>query len=386
MAIQLLVTDRNLNVVGDPIVDWRSLDVTRSFNAPAAGTLELVAYPDILAQLQPGNRIIVIRDGQIWCAGPMEVPQEYTWGVGGASASSEPDPGIVKVSFADDLAYLAGYKTYPNPAAAATAQTVASYVRTAVNGETILRDLVNLNCGPGALTARKIAHLVLGAVASVGTTCNVTTRFEPLLDACRTVAIAAGGLGFRTAQVGTSIEYQVYGPRDLTATARFSRGLGNLRAVSYKQSAPTLTTALVAGSGDAESRIIAEVSDATATSTWWRIEDVVNQSDTGDASQLTQSGQVALAQGAAPVELATVTVDTPDLKAGRDFDLGDKVSVELATGTTVSDLVRSTQLQASPKDGEYVTSVVGSPDATTDPRWVTAVRDLSKRLARLERT
>lgn len=391
MTIQLLVTDRDLNVVGDPIVDWTNLDVTRTFNAPAAGTLDLVAYPDVLAQLQPGNRLVVVRDGAIWCAGPMEIPQQYSWGVGGGSANNEPDPGKVTVSFSDDLAYIAGYKTYPDPTVPATAQTVASYVRSAVGAETIIRDLVNLNCGPGALVPRQIPHLVLGTVAGAGTTCNVTTRFEPVLDACRTVALAGGNIGFRTVQVGQTIEFQVYAPRDLSGSARFSRGLGNLRAVSYKQSAPTLTTALVAGSGNAENRIISEVSDATATSTWWRIEEVVNQSDTGDSSQLAQAGQVALAQGAAPVELATVTIDIPDGPdgpgqiAGRDFDLGDRVSVEPLPGFAVTDLVRSIQLQATPKDGEYVTSVVGSPDATTDPVWVLTVRDLSRRLARLER-
>ncbi|WP_346770369.1 hypothetical protein [Streptomyces sp. N502] len=84
------------------------------------------------------------------------------------------------------------------------------------------------------------------------------------------------------------------------------------------------------------------------------------------------------------MELATVTVDTEDLKAGRDYTLGDRVTVALPTGLEVADLVRSIHLQATPTSGEYVTSLVGSPEATSDPQMVRLVRELGRRLGRLE--
>jgi hypothetical protein len=383
MAIQLLITDQALTVQGDPLSNWTSLDCTLKFNEPASGSVDLPATPDVMAQLQPGNRLVVIRDGDVWCAGPLEIPQDYSWAVTGDNAP----PGRVTANFSDDLAVVAGYLTWPDPASVWASQPETSRQILTTNGETILRTLVNENCGPGAITARRIPGFALATAAGVGTTTSVNTRLEALLTACRRVAIDAGGLGFRTRQTssGSGIEFEVYEPADLTASARFSAGLGNLRSLTYKQSAPTVTHALVTGTDAAVPRAYVEVADTAAASTWWRVEQLVDASADDDlAGELTQEGTSALASGAAPVELATVTVDTDDLRAGVDYGLGDKVTIELPTGLEVADLVRSINLTATPTGGEYVTSVVGSPDATTDTATVRLIRDLGRRLGRLE--
>jgi hypothetical protein len=385
VAIQLLVTDGDLIVQGDPIDDWLSLDATIRFNEPATGSVQLVAHPYVMAQLQPGNRLVVIRDKAVWTSGPMEITQDYSWGIG---SDGQAPPGQVTVNFSDDLAVPAGYLTWADPAAAWASQPdTASYSLTATNAETIIRTLINLNCGPGALAARQIPHLVLDDVAGVGTTTTVNTRFEGLLATCRRVAVDGGAIGFRTRQDGGQIKFGCYQPRDLTATARFSEGLGNLRSITYKQSAPAVTHALVQGS-EVEApadRIFTEIADAAAAAAWWRVEQLVSGSaDDDTAGELTQEGTAALSDGAAPVELATVTVDTDDLKAGRDFGLGDRVTVALPTGLEVADIVRSIHLQATPGSGEHVTSLVGSPSATSDPQIVRLVRELGRRLGRLE--
>lgn len=388
MAITLLVTDQTLQPVGDVLDGWTSLDVTRRFNEPASGSVELPATPAAMSVLQPGNRLVVLRDGAIWCAGPLEVPQEIEVGYGGGdSGGDQAPPGVISVNFTDDLGRMAGYVTWPAPSAAWTAQPAASWrTITGATGEQIIRQLVDENCGPGARAERRIPRLVLGPLAGVGTTTVVNTRFEGLLEACRRVAIDGGGLGFRTRQVGDQIVFEVYEPRDLSATARFSFGLGNLRHLRAKISAPTVTHALVAGTEDEESpaRTFVEVADPSAASTWYRVEKFVDGSAADDSEgELTQAGREELAGGASPVELATVTVDTPDLVAGRDFDLGDRVSVQLPNGTEVTDLVRSIHLQATPGSGEYVTTLVGSAEATSDPQMVRVVRELSRRLGRI---
>lgn len=382
MSIQLLITDQALTVQGDPLADWTNLDATVRFNEPGSGVVNLVAHPYVMAQLQPSNRMCVIRDGDIWMAGPMEMPQDFSWGIGD---EGDAPPGTVTVNFSDDLAVPAGYLTWPDPAAAWPDQPDTARQILTTNAEVIIRTLIDENCGPGALTAREIPNFALAALAGVGTTTSVNTRFEGLLATCRRVAIDGGGLGFRTRQTATQIEFEVYAPVDRTATARFSEGLGNLRAVTYKQSAPTVTHALVTGSDQATPRAYVEVADTASAASWWRVEQLVNGSADSDTNgELTQDGTEALAGGSAPVELATVTVDTEDLKAGRDYGLGDRVTVALPTGVEVADLVRSIHLQATPNSGEYVTSLVGSPEATSDPQTVRLVRELSRRLGRLE--
>ncbi|MEV8600437.1 siphovirus ReqiPepy6 Gp37-like family protein [Streptomyces griseoviridis] len=382
MTIQLLVTDRTLAVQGDPLADWSGLEATQVFNEPGTGSVDLVAHAYVMAQLQPGNRLVVIRDREVWMAGPMEVPTDFSWGIGG---EGEAPPGRVTVNFSDDLARPAGYLTWPAPGSAWSAQPDGSRKIGPASAESVIRQLVTENCGPAAIAARRIPNFTLGTAAGVGTTVSVETRLERLLDVCRRLATDGGGLGFRARQVAAQILFEVYAPDDRTATARFSAALGNLRAFTYKRSAPTATHAMVMADEAAFPRTYLEVADTAAASTWWRVEELVDSSAaSNDDGALTQEGRQVLAEGAAPVELATVTVDTDDLKAGRDFGLGDRVTVALPTGQEVADLVRSMTLHAEPDTGERVTSLIGSPDATTDPRMVRLVRDLGRRLGKIE--
>ncbi|REE62117.1 ReqiPepy6 Gp37-like protein [Streptomyces sp. 3212.3] len=388
MTIQLLVTDRTLNVL-NPLDGWTKLACDLNFNQPASGSVALPARPDVMQLLQPGNRLVVIRDQAVWCAGPMEEPQNYSWDL-----SQNAGPGTVTVSFSDDLARLAGYLTYPEPTKAFASQTTTNdVVRTfsAQNAETIIRTLVNENCGPGALAARRIERLVLDTVAGVGGTRSLSTRLEPLLDACRTAA-ATDGLGFRTRQVGDQIKFGVYAPIDRTGSARFSYGLGNLRSVSFTLGAPLATSELVQGGGDPDEsasppnvRVYVEVASGAAAD-WYRVEKLIDKTGTLDdfGGELTQAGTLALGDDNPQASLATVTVDTEDLKAGRDFGLGDKVTVVLPTGLEVADIVQTIRLEATPNEGELVTTVVGDSDKTTNTATVRLMRDLARRLGRLE--
>ncbi|NJP75334.1 hypothetical protein [Streptomyces sp. C1-2] len=109
MSTTLLVTDRNLTVLGDPLSGWTKLSCDLNHLKPAAGAVVLPARPEVMALLQPGNRLVILRDQTVWCAGPMEVPQDYAWDL------EQNAGGTVTVSFSDDLARVAGYLTYPEP-------------------------------------------------------------------------------------------------------------------------------------------------------------------------------------------------------------------------------------------------------------------------------
>jgi hypothetical protein len=389
MALKVLITDAAHNVVGDPLDEWSSIDVTTRFNEPASGQITHPAHAWVVAQLQPGNRVVLIRDGAVWCEGPLEVPQEYTWDL-----TDDAEPGTVTLSFSDDLAVLAGFVTWADPTQPWYAQPLKDNYTASGNSETLIRDLVDTNCGPGALSSRQIPGLALAPAALVGTDTTVTTRFEGLLEACRRAALNGGGLGFRTYVNGAQILFETYQPADLTATARFAKGLGNLRSVSYKLTAPTVTDALVAGTyveadpdadpPTAASRVFLDYEDSSLSSRWWRVEQYIDGSAEDDSKgELTEAAKDALSTGGESVELSTTTVDTEDLKAGRDYGLGDLVTVVLPTGLEVADIVRSIHLQATPESGEYVSSLIGSSEATTTPASVRVIQDLSRRLGRI---
>lgn len=384
MSIQILFTDRNLVPVGDPLPVWRELDIVGRFNEPGSGSFKSPATPDLLDQVQPGNRVVVIRDGQEFLAGPIEKPGPYQWSLG--NSGDDAGSGILTVTFAEDEALVAGRTVYPDPAVAATAQTTAAYwTRTAANAELVLRDAVNLNAGPGALTARRVPGLVLGTLAGVGSNVTITSRWEPLGDLLRRVALAGGGLGYRTHQVGQSIAFQVYQPRDLTGAVRFSRGLGNLRAITYEPEAPTATVAIVGGPGELTDRVIREVVDSAGAASWWRLETFLDQTQTSVTAELDQAGADALASAGEQARLTTVTIDTPTQRYGYEYGLGDRVSVELYPGVEIQDVVRGFHLQANPKTGEIVTAVIGTQEASRDPGWLKIGRDLARRLSQLER-
>lgn len=381
MAIKLLTTDRNLTVVGDPIVCWSKVTSVLRFNVASSGQFDAPAYPWLLDQLETGSRIVLIRDRTVWCAGPL-IEYKYSKAVQGQASHY----GTITVTFADDFAPVGGRVTYPNPAVAADDITQpARYNLAATNAETAIRNLINLNAGPGALTARQIPQLVLGTVAGVGSNISVSTRFEPLMDAVRSAAIAGGGLGVRTRQVGDQIVVEVYQPVDRTGSVRFSFGLRNLVSADYTRTAPTLTAAIVGGQGEGADRTITEYLDTAGVTAWGRLEQWVDQRNTNDATELDQSGTEALAEGGEKAQLATVTVDTDTQRYGEHYGLGDRVSIEVWPGREVADVVRSVQLDAESSTGaETVTATVGSQEASSDPNWVRQLRRIDRKLSYLQ--
>ena len=377
--ITILVTDRHLQVVGDPIARWTQVRAQRRFNEPGPGSLTVPALPEVMAQLEAGNRIVLIHNGRVFSSGPYE-SSDWRWTADGAAA----DPGQVTIQWADDLALVVARLAYPTPSQPANGSQAAYWQVSNTNAEVAMRSLVNANAGPGALPARQIPHLVLGPLAGVGVNVTYKARWEPLGDVLRALAIAGGGLGFRTEQTSAGIEFQVYAPQDLTGSVRFSRGLGNLREVAYLRSAPTVTAAIVGGQGDLDLRSMVERVNTAAETAWWRVEKFVDHRQGATGAELAQAGDQALAEGAETARLSTITIDTPDQQYGVHYGLGDLVTVVPLPGVEVAEVVRAVTLDATPTSGEQVTALIGSQAASSDPLWLQHMRRLERRLGQIE--
>lgn len=380
MSMIVTVTGSNLKPVTDPIVDWSDIDLLLKFNEVGAGSFTAPASPRLLdACSTPGNRVAVHRNGQVAMSGPIEKPGVFRW-----SASNVDGVGVVTVAFADNNVCLAERISYPNPALAATAQDIDFWIRTGVNAEVVARELVNLNAGVGALAPRRVPLLDLGAVAGVGGPVNVTTRFESLTEVLRYVCSAGGGLGFRVREQGGALRFEVYAPVDRSKSIVFSRALGNLSSLETNPEAPVATVAIVGGTGEGASRIVVERAAGTAA-TWGRKEIFVNQSGVADGIGLAQYGDEALLDKGEKVGLTANPIDGPNARYG-DYNLGDRVGVVLANGVLITDVIRAVQIKGSPTGGETITPVIGTTDSTTDAGMVGVVRDMLRRLGRLERT
>jgi hypothetical protein len=380
VGIELLVTDRDLTVVGDPIVGWQTVDCTQRFNTPGSGQFTAPGHQWIREQIEASYRVVVVRDGDVFLSGPIE-DSMYERSDDGENGGD----GTLTVTFADDLSLVVARQTYPNPALTPEAQTLAEWTFTGT-GEMALRTLANGNAGPTARSERRVPHLILGALMGVGTT--VTARadlMEPLGDVLRRVASSGGNLGFRTRQVGKQILFEVYAPTDKSNIVRFGFGLGNLRYLGYQRSAPKATTAIVGGQGEGADRALIARTDATAETAWGRREMLVNRSGTTPAAELQQAGDEALTEAGETARVQSSAYDSDDQRYGVHYGLGDRVSIQIWPGYEVSDLVRLVHLQAWATSGELVSAMVGSQEASHDPKWIQMMRQVDRRVGRIER-
>lgn len=389
----LLVTDRNLDIVGDPIVCWSSLDVTLKFNEPDAGIAIMPGYDWIRAMVMgAGRRLVVVREGQILTAGPIE---KALWeqSDNGENAGA----GVVTVNFGGDFAWLAARQVYPDPTQEADHQLVmagtppvATRVTTwnaSGNAEVLLRTLVDVSGGPSALAQRRIPNLVLGQQVGVGTNVQVkASNMKPLGDLARDIADLGGGLGFRVRQDSGQLVFEVYIPADKSHRVRFGFGLGNMRYRAMEVAAPTCTTAFVGGQGeDADAAMIVRT-NAADEAAWGRYEKLVPQNGSDDAQVLQDNGDKALGDGAPTLRIATSVSDTPDQRFGTHYQLGDIVSLETGPDSETSQIIRTVHLQVSAGTGEYVSATVGSQEAMTDPVWAKKLREIDARLTTVERS
>lgn len=376
----VLVTDPNLTIVGDPIYCWTSLDVSLRFNEPGSGIVITPAYPWVRDQFVPGNRVVIIRDGQVLIAGPMEGRLHER-----ADDSENAGYGKLTVNFADDLSKIVARDVYPDPTVDVAGQLVDAWTFTG-NAELALRELVNSQAGPGALVARRIPNLALGNMAAVGGLVTVTAqRMQPLGEVAREIAEVGGDIGFRTTQSGSQILFEVYAPADVSNTVRFSFGLGNLRYISHELSAPTATTVIVGGQGDGADRAMIERNNTADETAWGRYEKLVSRPGGDPLQDLQDDGDRELADGASTTRVATNVADTPDQQFGAHYRLGDIVAIEPWDGEQIVDLIRTVHIQAYATTGEYVAATIGNQAAATDPMWIKRVREIDERVGRLER-
>ncbi len=377
----LLVTDAQLNVVADPIVNWTDIDVTLRWNEPDSSSFNVPGLPWIREAIcVPGRRIVAIREGQILTAGPVE-----RWLLEQSDNGDNAGHGNLSVNFADDFAFLAAREVYPDPSKIPEEQTTDSWEFTG-NGELALRALIDGNGGPGALLERRVQQLVLGPAVGAGGNVTVKThRMDHLGDVARAIAEAAGGIGFRTRQVGNQVLFEVFTPPDKSHLVRFGFALGNMRYRSVEVTAPTCTTAIVGGQGEGSDAFMITRTNAAEEAAWGRFERLQSESGDEDLSTLQDSGDKALAEGASTIRIATNVSDTPDQRFGTHYQLGDIVSLETAPGEETSQVVRTVHLQVTAGSGEYVAATVGSQEATTDPAWVKKLREIDERLSTVER-
>lgn len=367
---------------------WRNIELSPRFNEPGTGTFTAVATPALItAATTPEARVVVIREpvdeaSVIEMAGPIEnVKLGYEAGRDGTDGF-----GTLTVQFTDDLASLAYRLIYPNPAQAATGQTVTKYAVSG-NAEDVAQVMVNVNCAAGALVARRYPEIIFGSDNGVGT--NIATSFirsVTLTDGLREVLRLGGNLGMRTVQgTDNQVRFQVYQPRNLSANVWFSRALGNIRALDFEFAAPSATVAIVGNDTAGVGRVVKERTNTAALTAGWRRKEVwVDGRSAANATELEQAGDEALADTGPTARVSVTAIETPTQRYRTHFGIGDKVSVEVFDGYVIQEIVRGVDIVVTPEAGEVITPLIGAEgDGEIDLKALEISR-LRKRIARIE--
>ncbi|GLW91766.1 Gp37-like protein [Actinokineospora globicatena] len=364
-------------------ITWTSYRAVPRFNAVSTAEVVCPLNPRHALAAAPGWRLAIVDGTRVTIAGPVVDAEITIDGTGGRAR-----PQLV-LRIEDDLRWLAGTQARPAPLAALTAQTPAYDVRTG-QASTIMREYVDLNAGPGALTNRRVPGLTLAPDPATGATVTGRARFDRLLDLLAGLGISAGGpgLGFRI-NAGLSLDktFEIYSPTDLRGPARFSIALRNLRRLNWRLTAPTATHIIGGGRGEEDAREFIEVADTGAATAWGRVEDFYDYRSASDAdsgAELTQGATKRLVEQTETTAVEIEPVDTARLVYGRDYGLGDLVTVDIYGGVTVDEMIREVEITAD-RTGKRVRPRIGSVGTTRTRRDALLLRDALARLGSVER-
>lgn len=374
--LSVIARDADLARLGP--LPWLTLKIVLRYQGVSSWQFTMdAAHPKAALVFASGGVIVEDDETGVVLSGPTRV-------IGRKSDDGQPTTTMT-VTGVDDTFLLATRLCYPDPAHAATNQSAALYDVRAGVAETVMKAFVNVNLGPGALTARRAPAFTIATDLTRGPSGSSSVRFDNLIDVLTSIGKTAT-LGYRIVQVGSGLIFDVYEPQDLSGTARWSRALGNLRGFSFEISAPTSTDAIVAGDGIDTARTFIERSDPDAETDWGaRIEQFVDGPDDGDATSLAQVGDQALLDNGPGAVLSITPIDTPLMKFGRDYNLGDLVSVDIETDT-ITDVVLQVRIDADPT-GTFVQPSIGTVDSVTpgNPKIFAQLSNLAKRTGLLER-
>lgn len=408
----VLVTDRYLQTVGDPIAQWQSLQVTLRWKEPGSAQIVVRADPAVREQLLPGNRLVVLRRvlgvQHVLIAGPIE---QLLW-ERSDGADENAGVGRLSVTFVDDLAWLGARVTYPDPYKTPELQLTDYWTYTG-NPEQAMLQLVATQAGPLALAPRQVPMLQVApysglaggtTVAIVGTS-DVAPRekYEKVTDVLRRIATLGANsgvpgdpvyhpdsLGFRVRQTTRGgIPILLFEPlrsRDLSGQVHFSFGRGNLKYFSYQLDAPSLTSVVVGGAGEGSEALVREfLTPEPANAAWGRFEGFRSENGADTFDQMQAAAREQFAEAGANARLASNAADTPDQRVGVHYNVGDLVSIELAPGFFEVAPVQTVALQAFPTSGEVVGITIGDQSARFDSPFIARFRELDLRLGRVER-
>ncbi|MFF9481389.1 siphovirus ReqiPepy6 Gp37-like family protein [Streptomyces sp. NPDC014733] len=405
MGYRVEVRDRNLNRIGE-VDTWIKLDLVIRFCQ--VGTWQLL-IKDGTAQAQlfdKGGGIVVWQDGVIRpvFSGQIESFQKY-W-----TTQQHTAEGSLYIAGKCDNQLAYDRLAFPEPTLPIAQQYKGKDTR-AVTGKAgrALWDEFNKGFGPGSLADRRVAGVDLGTAPSIGQDVSASLRYDVIgttaEDWCANKDI---GYRFVYSPDSKKIELDIFTPRDKSKEIRFAKELGNLREFVYTLSAPRTTRVVVACQGEGKERYVFQKIDAQAEAEWGVKREqfvdrrdlalktdpatgkpVKNSSDMTDAEfetakkAVVEAADSALKEGEKNGNFQIYPIDTPQCMFGRDYFVGDIVTVA-TDGTEYVDVVREVNISVEDGGKVTVTPKVGEQGTGEPLNLYKNVWEMREKLRKLE--
>lgn len=379
LPFDITVYDKDYNRKG-PLGAPMNLTGEAVFNA--AGSLEFTVpadHPRILDLIEPGARVVVK-----YKPTSDHEPIDLISG----RVSSEAGTGTLAptktFTVTDDWTVLSDeVQCWPNPTGTINQQgDEDAYFTRRGPAETVLKQILAPN------VTRQGTELTIPATAGLGSTITGQMRFHTVAERLFP-AVEDAGLGVRVIQQDDTRVLDVFEP------ATFPRVLtqesGVVAAGEYSVTAPTVTRVLIAAGGEGTARVVREkiLSDLEdehgVVLPAFRDARDVNNDEGNLEAELVERMDETLEEGAPKASLKCELAETGWFRFGVSFNVGDRVSVQLAGAPVITDVVRAVAFEWSPGDGVKVTPRVGEWSDVADAALIGRVASLSRAVSNLEK-
>ncbi|AEW94054.1 MULTISPECIES: siphovirus ReqiPepy6 Gp37-like family protein [Streptomycetaceae] len=406
MGYRVEVRDAALNRIG--VIDtWIKLDLVVRYCQTGSWQVLVEAGTPQADLLQKGGGVAIYQDGvkDPVLTGQIEAFQHY-W-------TNDQHTSLGSLYFGGKCDNKLAYNrlAFPDPAKDATQQWQADDTRKVKGpaGQLIWSEL-NQALGPGALPSRQIPGVVIGSNVPSGPTLSdnlrwdvIGTKLESWIDTKTT------GYRFLYDPNAKAINFHPFTPRDLSQDIRFSTELGNLREFTWALTAPTVTRVIVACQGAGKSRYLYQQTDTASEAEWGlQIEQFLDRRDlpikadptTGQPIKadlsvsdtdfqtalqaVKDAANEALTNGAKNGNFQIYPIDTDHVKFGRDYFVGDIVTVAV-DGTEYVDIVREVSITVEQGgQTETVAPSIGEQGSGNPLNLYKTVFEMREKLRRLE--
>ena len=221
------------------------------------------------------------------------------------------------------------YKDFLSRRAIADYKTSAGAEKAAV-AETVIKEYVDEQIGPGAVANDQIAGLTIEADGAGGNAVDLKSAYQNLLDVCQEVLAQNGEGDYDIIGTGAATwEFRWYDVRrgtDRRASITFATGYGNMEQPTLTRLPATGNYVLVIGTGPATSRAWAWRPAAGAPTGIDRRTIVRDARDVNDNATYNAIGDAALEEGRAQDKLDFKVIQSERSQYGQDYFLGDWVS------------------------------------------------------------